>query len=152
MKFLTRPDMLAFNRMVIDQYGGSFFGEDNLKLASPLDYLLDLCINNEVFGEPQYPTVAHVAALLLFKIVTNHMFNDGNKRTALLASDYFLTINGYQYKKQLKAIVSNTVLVPRNKAHGDFLLEQLIQEIAQSHHQITYEEVLLFMQENVQKK
>lgn len=134
MQFITRPDILAFNRAVIEKYGGSFFGEDNLKLTSPLDYLLDLCVNNELFGVPQYPTVPHVAALLLFKIVTNHMFNDGNKRTALLTSDYFLAINGYHYKSTLKAVLTGTLLVPREKAQGDFLLEQLIQEIAQSHY------------------
>lgn len=150
MKFIKRATVLTFNKAVIEKYGGSFFGEDNLKLATPLDYLLDLCANNEVFGQAQYPTVPHVAALLLFKLITSHVFNDGNKRTALLTSDYFLFINGYQYKKQLKAVQRNQKAIPRMPAKGDFILEQLIQEIAQSHYQISYEEVLLFVQENVE--
>ncbi|MGH1336223.1 MAG: type II toxin-antitoxin system death-on-curing family toxin [Aureispira sp.] len=153
MKFIKRDAVLAFNRAVIERYGGSFFGEDNLKIGSPLDYLLDLCINNEVFGEVQYPTVPHVAALLLFKLVTSHVFNDGNKRTALLTSDYFLFLNGYQYRSALKAVTTTTNKIPRTTtAQGDFLLEQLIQEIAQSHYKITYEEVLLFMQTNTEQK
>lgn len=152
MKFIKRNAILAFNRAVIERYGGSFFGEDNLKLGRPLDYLLDLCIHNEVFGQAQYPTVPHVAALLLFKLVTSHVFNDGNKRTALLTSDYFLFLNGYQYKETLEAVTTATGTIPRTTAQGDFLLEQLIQEIAQSHYQITYEEVLLFMESNTEQK
>ena len=31
----------------------------------------------------------------LAKIMMNHAFQDGNKRTALLAADIFLKINGY---------------------------------------------------------
>ncbi len=151
MKFIKRADVLAFNKAVIEKYGGSFFGVDNLKVAPPLDYLLELCQNNVVFGQPQYPTVVHVAALLLFKLVTSHVFNDGNKRTALLTSDYFLLRNGYQFKGHLQAVATATTTVPRNKKiKGDLLLEQLIQEIAQSHHQITYDEVFLFLQENTE--
>ncbi len=40
-----------------------------------------------------------LAANLAEKIMKNHAFQDGNKRTALLADDMFLKINGYYLQK-----------------------------------------------------
>lgn len=39
--------------------------------------------------------VFHLAAILSEKIMKNHAYQDGNKRTALLAANMFLKINGY---------------------------------------------------------
>lgn len=39
--------------------------------------------------------VFQLAAILSEKIMKNHAFQDGNKRTALVAADMFLKINGY---------------------------------------------------------
>ena len=39
-----------------------------------------------------------LAASLAEKIMKNHAFQDGNKRTALLAADMFLKMNGYELK------------------------------------------------------
>ncbi|THC89115.1 hypothetical protein EYZ11_011442 [Aspergillus tanneri] len=43
--------------------------------------------------------VFRLAANLAEKIMKNHAFQDGNKRTALLAADMFLKINGYYLQK-----------------------------------------------------
>ena len=43
--------------------------------------------------------VFQLAANLSEKIMKNHAFQDGNKRTALLAADMFLKINGYYLQK-----------------------------------------------------
>lgn len=40
-----------------------------------------------------------LAANLSEKIMKNHAYQDGNKRTALLAADMFLKINGYRLQK-----------------------------------------------------
>ena len=45
--------------------------------------------------------VFQLAANLSEKIMKNHAFQDGNKRTALLAADMFLEINGYYLQKVL---------------------------------------------------
>ena len=44
-----------------------------------------------------------LAANLSEKIMKNHAFQDGNKRTALLAADMFLKINGHYLQKVLFA-------------------------------------------------
>ena len=40
--------------------------------------------------------VFQLAAAISEKIMKNHAFQDGNKRTALIAADMFLKVNGYQ--------------------------------------------------------
>ncbi|RMZ72879.1 DOC family [Pyrenophora seminiperda CCB06] len=41
-----------------------------------------------------------LAAHLSDKVMKNHAYQDGNKRTALVAADMFLKINGYQLQKE----------------------------------------------------
>jgi len=43
--------------------------------------------------------VFQLAANLSEKIMKNHAYQDGNKRTALVAADMFLKINGYKTPK-----------------------------------------------------
>ncbi|WZL15288.1 MAG: type II toxin-antitoxin system death-on-curing family toxin [Lactobacillus kefiranofaciens] len=49
-----------------------------------------------LFGHELYPTIWLKAAFILQKITKKHIFADGNKRTALVATTFFLTKNGYQ--------------------------------------------------------
>ncbi|KAK2731174.1 hypothetical protein FQN57_003546, partial [Myotisia sp. PD_48] len=44
-------------------------------------------------------SIFQLAANLSEKIMKNHDFQDGNKRTALMAADMFLKINGYKLQK-----------------------------------------------------
>ncbi|KAI5855546.1 DOC family protein [Durotheca rogersii] len=44
--------------------------------------------------------VFQLAGILAEKIIRNHAYQDGNKRTALLAADMFLKINGFQLQKK----------------------------------------------------
>jgi death-on-curing protein len=152
MKFVKREDVIKFNKGVIEKYTGTFMPPTNLKNAEGLDYLLDICENNEIFGVAQYPTVAHVAALLLYKITDNHLFNDGNKRTAYTTAYYFLHLNGYRFKERVQTVVDdNGTYIPRKiKTNTTNTLEQLIQEIAQS--LLTYEDVYLFVERNIEEK
>lgn len=39
--------------------------------------------------------IFHLAAVLAQKIMLNHSFSDGNKRTSVAAADMFLRMNGY---------------------------------------------------------
>lgn len=48
------------------------------------------------FGVEAYPVVDGKAAALLHSIVCNHPFVDGNKRTAWVACEAFLLVNGYR--------------------------------------------------------
>lgn len=47
----------------------------------------------ECFGQELYPTLAAKAAYLFIHIAGGHIFSNGNKRTAVLCLDTFLTAN-----------------------------------------------------------
>lgn len=46
-------------------------------------------------GEELYPTIFGKAAALFHSLVSNHCFQDGNKRTAVIAIDQFFAVNDY---------------------------------------------------------
>ncbi len=47
------------------------------------------------FGVEFYPTIYDKAGCLFFLLAGGHIFRNGNKRTAVLALDQFLTANSY---------------------------------------------------------
>lgn len=51
-------------------------------------------LDQTVFGEPAYPTVETKAAHLLYFVIKNHPFSDGNKRTGAFLFVDFLARNG----------------------------------------------------------
>jgi len=79
-------------------------------------------IYQSAFGEDVYPTLEEKAANLLYFIIKNHPFNDGNKRTAAFAFIWFLQKSGVDFKGRVtpEALTSNTLLIaesnPTSKA------------------------------------
>jgi len=51
-------------------------------------------LEQTVFGEPAYPTVEMKAAHLLYFVIKNHPFSDGNKRSGAFLFIDFLNQNG----------------------------------------------------------
>ena len=49
----------------------------------------------QVYNFEPFPSVLEKAAVLMYSIIVFHPFIDGNKRTALLATYFFLFFNGY---------------------------------------------------------
>jgi death-on-curing protein len=47
------------------------------------------------FGKDAYPDTYLKAAVLLYSLIKNHPFIDGNKRTAFGSMHIFLLLNGY---------------------------------------------------------
>jgi death-on-curing protein len=74
--------------------------------------------NLAAYGKPD---AAALAASYAYGIAKNHAFVDGNKRTALVALEYFLTLNGLE----LAADDSQCVLVILSIASGAFSEEEL---------------------------
>jgi len=58
MEFLEREVFIRINERVIKRFTGTFVPPTNLKNGEGLDYLIDICENNEIFGVQQYPTIA----------------------------------------------------------------------------------------------
>jgi len=62
-------------------------------IAGSLDRIM-----THVYDLTPFPTIIDKAAALMYSIVTFHPFTDANKRTALLATYFFLLFNGHTLK------------------------------------------------------
>jgi death-on-curing family protein len=66
-----------------------------------------------VFGQDAYETIEEKAAHLLYFIVKNHPFNDGNKRTGAFAFIWFLRKAGFAFESKINpsALTALTLLI-----------------------------------------
>lgn len=67
-------------------------------------------LEQSVFGEPAYPTLESRAAHLLYFIVKNHPFSDGNKRIGALLFAGFLHRNGRLFQPDGTPVVNDVGL------------------------------------------
>lgn len=103
MKYLTKKALLIINKRTVEKHGGNFTPPANFLHEDSLDYLIE-AVNAEMFGEELYPTISDKAGFLMFSVISNHIFQDGNKRTGLGAALLFLRLNGYQLRKDLQNV------------------------------------------------
>lgn len=77
-----------------------------------------------------YPTLEDKVCHLLYSINKNHAFNDGNKRSSISLSAYFLQINGFDFivGKFIREMENIVIYVADNKISKD-LLHKIITEI-----------------------
>ena len=89
-------------------------------------------INAGFGGQEAYPTVEEKAANLLYFIVKNHSFLDGNKRIAAALFLYYLNCNGLLYsdagKKRLadEVLVAITIMIAESRPEGKEAMVSLV--------------------------
>jgi death-on-curing protein len=81
--------VIAIHDAQLAEHGGSAGVRDH----GLLDSALARARNLDAYGEPD---AADLAAAYGFGIARNHAFVDGNKRTAFVAVELFLDLNGYR--------------------------------------------------------
>lgn len=93
MKFINKKMAIAINKLVIKLSGGTIIeGSNNILNSKNLGFI-EMIFTNELFGTKLYPDIFHMASAYLFFIIKNHIFIDGNKRTALAVCITFLELN-----------------------------------------------------------
>ncbi|MCB1160202.1 MAG: type II toxin-antitoxin system death-on-curing family toxin [Leptospiraceae bacterium] len=93
----TIRQVIKQHQKSIDRYGGGPLILDENKIESALKSMYDPSL-----GVPE------VCAKISFRIISNHPFQDGNKRTALFTLLLMLKKNGHKYngrKKDLEEII-----------------------------------------------
>ena len=88
-------------------------GEATELFAKPRGDGLDSVLGNlqqTVFGEPAYPTIESKAAHLLYFMVKNHPFTDGNKRSGAFLFVDFLHRNNRLLNDKGDMVINNTGL------------------------------------------
>ena len=87
--------------------GGRWFGNEKDKsFQSSINVIYQTFDGNEL-----YPSVEEKAAMLLYLVVKNHSFTDGNKRIAAFLFLWFLGGSGVLYKPDGRRLIENNALV-----------------------------------------
>ena len=95
---------------IVDKMKGDFEIDD---FAVPKDKIFESSVNQlyQTFdGQELYPTLEEKAAMLLYMVVKNHSFVDGNKRIAASCFLYFLNRNKMLYDKTNKPVIDSATL------------------------------------------
>ncbi|RUT70780.1 type II toxin-antitoxin system death-on-curing family toxin [Flavobacterium cupreum] len=106
---------------IIAHSGGLAGGKDLGALNATLDFVQD---------DLYYPSLEDKVSYLFYSINKNHAFNDGNKRSSIALSAYFLEINGLGYivEKFIRIMENVAVDVADNLIDRD-LLNEIISSI-----------------------
>lgn len=108
--------IMAVHEAQLAEHGGAMGVRDQ----GLLDSALARPRNAAIYGDPD---ALELAAAYAFGLARNHPFIDGNKRTAFVAMELFLVLNGWQ----LLADDADCVLTMLKLAAGELTEAQLAQ-------------------------
>ncbi|MDN4009744.1 type II toxin-antitoxin system death-on-curing family toxin [Latilactobacillus sakei] len=129
IEYLEKEDYITINRYVVEEVGGTNFG---VQSESSLDVVTNLPMSN-LFGREIYPTIYDKAAIMLQKITKKHVFVDGNKRTAFMATKAFLYLNGLKQDVDLTDTSIETFLISITIASDSGAVTEIIAEWLRRH-------------------
>lgn len=110
MKYLTALNVIQIHYEIVKVTGGSQGIRDIGLLESAVSR------PQATFdGKDLYSTLEYKAAALIHSLLLNHMFVDGNKRTATVCMMEFLILNGKKFRATNKDIVSFALWVENKK-------------------------------------
>ena len=124
---ISKEEYLELIAKMKPEYGSDVF-------ANPKDESFDSSIHQiyQTFGgEDCYPTLEEKAAMLLYMLVKNHSFTDGNKRIGAACFLHFLERNNMLYKNG-SPIIDNatlfalTILIAASKPEEKDTMKQVI--------------------------
>lgn len=119
---LTIDEIITINRRMLEMFGG--LNPPALLNRGSLEHILEAIIF-PVFGQQLYPSIYDKAAALCHTLARGHVFQDGNKRTALEASRQFLELNGLKLNMEPAAVIKLIVSVAEGKTKFEDLVEWL---------------------------
>lgn len=103
------PTLLEYNKLVNDlksEFDSELFGiERNKGFISAIEM-----ISQNINHEDIYPSIEEKAAMLLYLIVKNHAFTDGNKRIAAACFLLFLNKNDLLFDKNYNQLIGSDTL------------------------------------------
>jgi len=110
VKYLTPQNVIQVHYEIVKETGGLQGLRDLGLLESALARPM------QTFGgQDLYITLELKAAALVHSLLMNHMFLDGNKRTATICMIEFLILNGIKFKASNKNFVEFALWVENSK-------------------------------------
>lgn len=110
---LTSQKIIEIHDKIIDKYGG----QKGILNEGSLDFLIFLLEkDNDKFKK---------AALVLHRIITNHPFMDGNKRTAFEVADFLLRYEAVYIDARDEEIIKILIEIAKYKCSEERIVEWL---------------------------
>ncbi len=110
VRYLTPNDVIQIHFEIVEATGGSQGLRDPGLLESAA-----VRPQSTFGGEDLYPTLALKAASLVHSLLLNHMFVDGNKRTAITSMIEFLILNKKKFNATNREFVDFGLWVENKK-------------------------------------
>lgn len=132
-----RHDIIKANRLLLERTPGFFIPPDNLLHPAKLDWALG-AIRCPVFDVDRFPTLTEKAALLTWTIIDGHVFNDGNKRTAMSVLRTMIVVNGFSFRVTSDEIEAMALQVANKQCNRDDLLQWIRAKIAPGYTHTAY--------------
>ena len=113
--WLDRRRIDAIHDIQLAEHGGA----PGLRDAGLLESALARPQNLAVYGEPDIPALAATYAIA---IARNHPYIDGNKRTAYVAMELFLSKNGFDFEaSDAEATITTLTMAAGDLPDADFI-------------------------------
>lgn len=110
MKYLTPQNVIQIHFELVEATGGLQGLRDVGLLASAV-----MRPQSTFGGKDLYPTLISKASALVHSLLLNHVFADGNKRTATISMIEFLILNGSKFEAENKEIVNFALWIENKK-------------------------------------
>lgn len=113
--WLSRELVLAVHDEQLAEHGGA----TGVRGEGLLESALTRPLNRAGYGDPD---IGELAAVYALGLIQNHLFVDGNKRTAYVALELFLRLNGLRFPVS----DADAVIMTLRLAAGDILEAEFI--------------------------
>ncbi len=110
MQYIGADDIVSIHDDIVNAVGGTLGIREPGLLVSIAEKP-----KTSFGGKDLYPDIFTKAAVLYEALCNYHVFIDGNKRTALLVTYRFLTINGYDLLATNKQLEEHTLFIVMQK-------------------------------------
>jgi len=133
---LTYEEAIRIIEIMKNEFSSDLFGKErDESFKSSLG-----AIYQSAFGEDVYSSIEEKAANLLYFIVKNHSFTDGNKRIAAALFIYFMKKNNILYHENRKKRISDntlvaiTLMIAESKSNEKDIIIKVVVNLMNSYH------------------
>lgn len=120
IRYLSLEEVIYIYSELIEKTGG----EAGIAHEQVLESVLEKPMV-QFEGEEIYPDIFTKAAVLMYAMITNRPFVDGNKRLALACALFVIKANGYQVVSSQDNIVEIVKGVEDGRYHVDYIVNWL---------------------------
>lgn len=117
IRYPSLEEVIYIYSEVIERTGGKAAISEEMVLESVLEKPMV-----QFEGEELYPDLFTKAAVLLYSMIVNRPFIDGNKRMALLCALFIIRTNGYHLIASQDNVVETVLGTANGRYHVDHLV------------------------------